>query len=241
MQEIIEDSSEKTRKIGLLITLAVCAVGTIIALIFFSQEGFHQRTDALFGWFAELLADFFNNGWGGFVVLAGALVVPLVTLLLLPAIDVLTRLAPAGGFLLNHVKLNFENHSGVRFLPSFLVSIYFIIGSFMRNDDKMISFDPDNYNLFAGHGAGERLNIIFMALTVFSLLLIIAEGIISAGPWGMIIHIPLVLAANVYFVALVTAIMAFIANILGILVSAIAMSIVAPIFIIMAIIAIRRT
>lgn len=57
----------------------------------------------------------------------------------------------------------------------------------------------------------------------------------------MIIHIPLVLAANVYFVALVTAIMAFIANILGILVSAIAMSIVAPIFIIMAIIAIRRT
>lgn len=241
MQEASNVNTEKNRKIGLMITLALCALGTVITLVMFSREGFHQRADELFKWLVERLAEFFNNGYGGYIILAGALVVPLGTLFLLPAIDALARCAPAGSFLLDRVGLYFGNCCGIRFLPAFSVSVYFIIAGFMRSGDKTMDFDPESYNPFAPHGAGEWLNIVFMALTIFALLVVIAEGVIAAGPWGMIIHIPLVLAANVYFVALVTAIMAVAANLFGIIFAAVAMSIIAPFFIILLLFAVRRT
>lgn len=112
MQEASNVSTEKNRKIGLMITLAICALGTVITLVMFSREGFHQRTDELFKWLGERLAEFFNNGYGGYIILAGALLVPLGTLFLLPSIDALARRAPAGSFLLDRVGLYFGNCRG---------------------------------------------------------------------------------------------------------------------------------
>lgn len=242
MQEIIADEKlEKRRRNGLFISLSVCVVSTVIVLILFSREGFHQQTDELFRLLIEQLTAFWNTGYGGIILLVCGLLVPLAELFLLPIIDSLTRRAPAGSFLSNNIKLNFELCGGLRFLPGFLVIIYFIIAGFMRNSDKSISFDPDSYSPFVSHSAGEWLNICFMALTIFSLVLIIIEGIVAAGPWGMLIHLPLTLAANIYFVVLVCAIM-FIASLLfGAVAAIIVMSIIMPIFLLVLIIAMRFT
>lgn len=54
-----------------------------------------------------------------------------------------------------------------------------------------------------------------MVLAVFAVFLIVAEGIVNAGWLGMVIHIPLVLAANVYLVVLFVGIMFVAVTLLG--------------------------
>lgn len=219
---------EKKRNIGLLITLTACLVGTIITLIAFSREEFHQQTD---DWFKELgnqLVEYWNTGYGGILILVCGLIFPIAGVCLLPRLDRLTRRFPLGNVVYSNVKLSFENYPSLRFIPSFLVSTYFIIAAFMRNYDNAASFNPQNYSPFAQHTAGEWLNVIFMTLAIFSILLIVAEGISSAGIWGMILHIPVIILANILFTTLIVVIM-FVFNILfGLFVSALLLSIVMP-------------
>lgn len=220
---------ERSGRAGLIITLIICAVGTIALMAFFSRPEHHEKTDELF---RKLIA-FFVSAWNtmpwGIVMLAGGLVVPLFGILVLPPFDRLTRRAPAGSFLYDNVGLHFESSIGLRFLPSLLMSLYLIIAAFMQGADANMSFDPPSYFPFGQEmGAGQWLNLIFMALTLFSLLLVCAEGIISAGPFGMIVHIPVILAANVYIVVLMAGIMFVCVTLLGfigkLIVSAIALS-----------------
>lgn len=199
---------DRTGRTGLIITLIICAAGTAAVLAFFSHPEHHEKTDELF----RRLISFFVTAWNtmpwGIVILAGGLVVPLLGIIVLPHFDELTRCAPAGSLLYDNVGLCFETSPGLRFLPSLLTSLYLIIAAFMQGAEADMSFDPPSYFPFGQElSAGQWLNVIFMALTVFSLLLVCAEGVISAGPFGMILHIPVILAANVYIAVLVTGIM----------------------------------
>lgn len=222
---------QHSRMVGVIITLVCCAAGTIGMLAAFSLPNHHENTDALF----KKLIDFFVGLWNtmpwGIVLLAGALIVPLLGLLALPFLDRLTRRAPAGSFLYDNVGLSLENRPGLRFVPSFLTVIYFIIAAFLQGADSSVSFDPPGYFPFTqSYSAGEWLNFVFVTLTLFSLFLVIADGVISAGPWGLLIHIPVILAANVYLVVLMTAIMFVVVTLFG-FVGKILMTAVALVFI----------
>lgn len=231
------EKQEKTRKIGLAVTLGCCLIGTIVTLIIFSQPGFHENTDNLFRSLISYFVNLWNTAPWGIVILIGALAVPLLGLFAVDPLDRITRRIPSGGFLLDHVKLSFEIKPGLRFLPAFMVIIYFVIGSFMLGDGNIVDFDPDSYNPFAyQYSAGEWVNWCFMVLTVFALFLIIAEGIVNAGALGIIIHIPVVLAANIYLTVLMVGIMFAAVTILGFIgklfMSALAVSLLTPSFLV---------
>lgn len=214
---------------GLIITLIICAAGTAALLAFFSRSDHHEQTDELFkGLIAFFVAAWNTMPWG-IVILAGGLAVPLIGILALPPFDRLTRRAPAGSFLYDRVGLHFEYSAGLRFLPSLLMSLYLIIAAFMQGADESMNFDPPGYFPFGQElSAGQWLNLVFVALTVFSLLLVCAEGAISAGPLGMLLHIPVILAANVYITALMAGIMFVCVTVFGfigkIIISAIVLS-----------------
>lgn len=204
-----------SRPVGTIITLACCVGCTIGVLAAFSAPGHHERTDALF----RSLIDFFVGVWNTMpwpiVMLAGALVFPILGLLL-SRWDRLTRNIPSGMFLYERVGLSMEERTGLRFIPSFLMMLYLLIAAFMQGADSTVSFDPPSYFPFGQeYGAGEWLNFIFMTLIVFSLFLIIAEGIVNAGPVGAIVHIPVILTANVYLTLLAVGIMFVCVALLG--------------------------
>lgn len=222
---------QHSRRVGTAITLACCAAATIAMLAVFSRPYHHEKTDALFKQLIDFFVELWNTMPWGIVILAGALIVPLLGLLALPFWDILTRRAPAGSFLFDNVGLSFENRAGLRFVPSFLTIIYFIIAAFMKGADSSMSFDPPGYFPFTqSYSAGEWLNFVFVTLMLFSLFLVIAEGVISAGPWGMLIHIPVIIAANIYLIVLMTAIMFVAVTLFGfigkIIMSAIALTFV---------------
>ena len=88
-----------------------------------------------------------------------------------------------------------------------------IIAAFMQGADESMNFDPPGYFPFGQElSAGQWLNLVFVALTVFSLLL----------------HIPVILAANVYITALMAGIMFVCVTVFGfigkIIISAIVLS-----------------
>lgn len=202
--------------VGTAVTLACCAVGTAAALVLFSQPGFHEQTDEFFRQAIDFFVKLWNTMPWGFVILGCALAVPLLGLLALPYWDILTRRAPGGSFFYDRARPCLEINAGLRFLPAFLIIIYFVIAAFMQESDSGMSFDPASYIPFAeSYAPGEILNFVFVTLTLFSLLLVISDGIISAGPWGMLLHIPVILAANVFLAVLMTGIMFVCVTLLG--------------------------
>ena len=217
---------------GIWITLLCCAVITAGLLILFSQRDFHQNTDNMFRELINFSVTAWNTMPWGIVILISALALPLIGALALTPWDTLMRSAPGGRFLYDRIGLSFDGRPGLRFIPAFLTIVYLIVAGFMRNADSSVSFDPV-YNPFMQHSAGEWLNIIFVTLTVFSLLLITAEGIINAGPFGMLLHIPVIMTANVFLVLLTVAILFVGVNLLGILWQIIMAIILMPLFILM--------
>lgn len=223
------DLLARAQRIGTAITLLCCAVGTVVALILFSTPDFHENTDAFFKGLIDFLVEYFNTGWGGLLLIAGALAVPLLAILVLPLWDMLMTRIPLGDFLENHVGLCFDRHPGLRFLPAFITAIYFLIASFMGDAD----FNPESYNPFAQqYSAGEWVNFVYMVLVVFSLLLVIAESAVSAGFWGMLLHIPVILAANIYIAVIVAELMFVATALLGFIGQIVAVVVCLPIFLI---------
>lgn len=220
---VIVDTAEVKKVIGrrrlaLVITLVCCFICTVATLAVFSRPNHHSNIDAFFKGVLDFFTKAWNTGPWGFVILGGGVAIPLVSLLVIPRWDVLTRRAPGGSFLYDNVGLCFERRIGFRFIPAFLTILYLVIAAFMRRFDNSASFDPPSYFPFGQHySGGEWLNLVFVTLTVFSIFLVIAEGVISSGPWGMIIHIPVILAANVCLVAAMTAIMFVVVTLLGFL------------------------
>lgn len=220
---------KNSRPVGVILTLACCIAGTVGILAAFSVPGHHENTDALF----KSLIDFFVGLWNtmpwGIVMLAGALVFPILGLLL-SRWDRLTRKIPSGEFLYDRVGLSFERRAGLRFIPSFLMMLYLIIAAFMQGADSSVGFDPPGYFPFGqNYSAGEWLNFIFVTLVVFSLLLIIAEGVISAGPVGALLHISMILIANVYLTMLMVGIMFVCVSLLG-FIGKVIMAVIAAVF-----------
>ena len=212
----MEEKQEQPHTAGTVIAMLCCAAGTAALLISFSRPDFHAQTDESFRRLIDWSVKLWNTMPWGFVILGCALSLPLLGLLALPAWGRLTRKAPGGSFLYDRARPCFERTAGIRFLPSFLVVFYFIIAAFMQGADQSMSFDPPGYIPLSGdYSAGEILNVIFMALTVFSVLLIVADGVISAGPWGMLLHIPVILAGNVFLALLMTGIMFVSVTLLG--------------------------
>lgn len=216
MAEQIVEKQEKVRKIGSMIVLGCCFIGTVVMLILFSQPGFHENTDNMFRQIISFFVELWYTMPWGIILLISGLVVPLVGLLATSPLDRLTRRIPFCDLPLNYVRLSFEYHPGLRFLPAFVTIVYLVTGAFMQGADSGTDFDPDSYNPFAyQYSAGEWVNWCFMVLAVFAVFLIVAEGIVNAGWLGMVIHIPLVLAANVYLVVLFVGIMFVAVTLLG--------------------------
>lgn len=85
------EKQEKTRKIGLAVTLGCCLIGTIVTLIIFSQPGFHENTDNLFRSLISYFVNLWNTAPWGIVILIGALAVPLLGLFAVDPLDRITR------------------------------------------------------------------------------------------------------------------------------------------------------
>ncbi len=191
------------RKLALAVTIVLCILGTIGALMLFSQPNFHENADKFARSIITPVTGWLNTmPWALFVFFGAALVIVLGFIALKP-LDRLTRRIPSGEFLLDHVDLSFEGRKGIlRFLPGIVTTLYFAVGAYLRVLDPETDFDPESYNpLSQEYGLGEWANWLFMVLAVFTLLLVIAEGIVNGGPLGIVLHIPLIVLANICFAA----------------------------------------
>ena len=222
--------TEKTRNTGLFIVLLCCLVGTIIALIFFSAPNFHENIDILFQDAISWVDGMWNSGTAApFILLGCGIAFPILGALAVTPLDSLLRCLPMGEFLTSRVKLGFDDAPGVRFLPAFLFIIYFIVGAFINGANSDADFNVENYNPFLQqYTAAEWVNWVFVVLAVFSLLLIIAEGVVNAGPIGVLIHLPIVIVANIYIVVLAVIILFVAVTLLGFIGKILAVALVLP-------------
>lgn len=192
----------RRRKFGTVMTVLACLFGTICVLALFSRPDHHSKTDAFFKKMIDLYHRVDGTLWSLVLVAVGILLV-VVSIRFLPQFDQFTRRAPGGSFLYDRVGLCFEERKGLRFLPALVGIVYFVLAALLRWHDEELSFDPPTYFPIGQHySSGEWLNFVFVTLGVFLILLVVAEAIISAGPWGAIVHLAVILPLNIY--ALVT-------------------------------------
>lgn len=191
------------RRLALAVTIICCFLGTIGALMLFSRPDFHENADKFARSIITPVTEWLNTMPWALIVFFGAALVIVLGFIALKPLDRLTRRIPSGEFLLEHVGLSFEGRKGIlRFLPGIVTTLYFAVGAFLRFLDPETDFNPESYNpLSQQYGLGEWANWLFMVLVVFTLLLVIAEGIVNGGPLGIIVHIPLIVLANICFAA----------------------------------------
>lgn len=188
------------RKLFCVITVLLCLMGTIGILILFSRPDHHKNIDAFFKRIIDYFHELSMTPWI-LVPFAVALFFFILTIGFLSKIDKSTRCIPSGSFLYKRVGLSFENHIALRFLPAFITLGYFFCGGIMAFFEKGISFDPQSYfPLLVLNGEGEVLNFVYVILCSFSVCLVVADGIISSGPLGAILHIPTVIVANIFLI-----------------------------------------
>lgn len=214
---MVEEKANK-RGVGLAVVLILCVIFTVVLFVIYSQPTFHSDIDALF----NLCIDFFVEVWNtklvwAILMLVGALVVPLIGIFAITPLDAVLSCIPSGSFLSERVKLCFDYTPGVRFLPGLVTILYFIVAS-IASGGKKADFDPDSYYPFSQqYCATEWINWVYMLLVTFSLMLVVAEAFVNAGFFGALVHIPIMIAANLYLILLALAIMFVAITILGFL------------------------
>ena len=210
----------RRRKLGTVITVLVCLLGTICVLALFSRPAHHNETDSFF----RMVLDFYNNKVNGTywllaVYVVGVLLLLVVVLGFLTRFDKFARRARGGSFLYDRVGLCFEGRMGLRFLPALVGVVYFVLAAVMRAQNEVMNFDPPTYFPIGQHySAGQWLNFAFVTLEVFLILLVVADAFISAGPWGAIVHLAVILPLNVYAMVTVLGILYEVVQLVGFIV-----------------------
>lgn len=174
--------------------------------------------------------------WSKLLIIAGGLMLIFFGYAINYADNVL-RYLPLGNSIKKHFDFQFfSSHPMLRFAPAALLAIFFAVTVVMELFSK-----PEGITAYSLSGEGytgyQWFEQIITVLAIFSLLMIIADGIINAGIIGSLIHNPVIICSNIAAFAAAAFVLVLGVAIVGLI---IALLIVAFVFKIAFIVLLRR-
>ena len=234
-KDIVTDEYDAPKGAGFYIT-AVILVLACAGLSLLSIPLLNHYQGGAENVFGVMEAAWSRAWWSKLLIIVGGLLLIFFGYAINYADDVL-RCLPLGNSIKNRFDFRlFEAHPLLRFAPAALLAIFFAVTVVAELFGK-----PEGITEYSLSGEGytgyQWFEQIITLLAIFSLLMIIADGVINAGIIGSLIHNPVMICSNVVAFAAAAFIMVLGVAIIGL---AIALVIVAFIFRIAFIVLLRR-